>query len=57
MDETADFLRQQAARCRRLAAGIVNQKDPLVVNLLALAIEFEERAAALAAEQAARTSS
>jgi hypothetical protein len=53
--ETADYFREKAAQCRRLAAGIGNQRDPIVANLLALAVEFEARAVALAAEQAAET--
>src|SRR3954452_13978618 len=50
--ETADYFRQKAAQCRRLAEGIVNQNDPVVATLLALAVEFEARAVALTAEQA-----
>ena len=50
--ETANYFRQQAAQCRRLAQGIVNQQDPVVANLLALAVEFEARAVALTAEDA-----
>ena len=50
MNETANSLREKAAQCRRLAEGVVNRKDPVVVNLLALAIEFEARAVAFAAE-------
>jgi hypothetical protein len=36
-----------------LADGIANQKDPIVASLLALAVEFEARAVALTAEDAA----
>ena len=50
--ETADYFRQKAAQCRRLAEGVVNQNDPVVANLLALAVEFEARAVALTAEEA-----
>ena len=53
--ETADYFRQKAAQCRRLAEGIGNQNDPVVGNLLTLAVEFEARAVALAAEEAADT--
>ncbi len=31
---------------------VVNQNDPVVANLLALAVEFEARAVALTAEEA-----
>jgi len=50
--ETADYYRQKAAQCRRLADSIVNQGDPAVAALLALAVEFESKAVALAAETA-----
>jgi hypothetical protein len=50
--ETADYFRQQAEQCRRLAAAIVNQNDPAVPALLALAVEFEAKAVALTAEDA-----
>jgi hypothetical protein len=53
--ETADYFRQKAAQCRRLAEGIGNQNDPVVGNLLTLAVEFEARAVALAAEEAVDT--
>lgn len=52
-EETAECFRQKAAQCRRLADGVANQKDPIVASLLALAVEFEARAVALTAEQAA----
>jgi hypothetical protein len=51
--DTAEYFRQKAAQCRRLADGIANQKDPIVASLLALAVEFEARAVALTAEDAA----
>jgi hypothetical protein len=51
--ETAEYYRQKAAQCRRLADGIANQRDPVVTSLLALAVEFEARAVAMAAEEAA----
>jgi len=50
--ETADYFREKAAHCRRLADGVNNPKDPIIANLLALAVEFEARAVALAAEEA-----
>lgn len=53
--ETADYYRQKAAQCRRLAGSILHQNDPAVGSLLALAVEFEAQAVALAAEQAAET--
>ena len=49
--ENADYFRQKAAQCRRLAEGLINQADPAVVSLLALAVEFEARAVALTAEE------
>jgi len=50
--ETADYYRQKAAQCRRLAGALINQDDPVVAALLALAVEFEAKAVALAAETA-----
>lgn len=50
--ETADYYRQKAEQCRRMANLIANQQDPVVANLLALAVEFEARAVALAAQDA-----
>ena len=52
MNETADYFRGKAAQCRRLSAAIVNQQDPTVAALLALAVEFEAKAVALTAEEA-----
>ncbi|MGD9617188.1 MAG: hypothetical protein AB7H90_18485 [Alphaproteobacteria bacterium] len=49
--EGADYFRHKAAQCRRLAAAIVNQHDPAVARLMALAVEFDARAAALTAEE------
>ena len=50
--ETAEYFRQKAEQCRRLAAAVANQRDPVVANLLALAVEFEAKAVALTAEEA-----
>jgi hypothetical protein len=50
--EDADYFRHKAEQCRRLAGAILNQHDPAVANLLALAVEFEANAVALAAEEA-----
>ena len=50
--EDADSFRHKAEQCRRLAGAILNQHDPAVANLLALAVEFEAKAVALAAEEA-----
>jgi hypothetical protein len=47
--ETADYYRQKAAQCRRLAGSFINQDDPVVPALLALAVECEAKAVALAA--------
>ena len=49
---TADYFRTKAEQCRRLAGAIVNTNDPVVANLLALAVEFEAKAVALTAEEA-----
>src|SRR4030081_3889866 len=51
--QTADRLREQAARCRRLAAAIWNAE--VERRLLELADEFEERAAEEAREVPAVT--
>jgi hypothetical protein len=48
--ENADYYRQKAAQCRRLADALINQDDPVVAAMLALAMEFETKAVALAAE-------
>jgi hypothetical protein len=50
--ETAAYFRQKAAQCRRLADAVGNQNDPVVATLRALALEFDARAVALAAEEA-----
>jgi hypothetical protein len=50
--EDADYFREKAAQCRRLAAAITHQNDPAVAALLALAVEFEAKAVALTAEDA-----
>lgn len=50
--ETEEYFRYKAAQCRRLAEGIINQKDPVVASLLALAVEFAAKAAAMTAEVA-----
>jgi hypothetical protein len=50
--EDADYFRQKAQQCRRLAEAVPNQRDPVVASLLALAVEFEAKAVALTAEEA-----
>jgi hypothetical protein len=50
--EDADYFRQKAEQCRRLASGLMNDRDPAVAALLALAVEFEAKAVALTAEEA-----
>ena len=50
--DTADYFRQKAEQCRRLADMLPNNKDPIVAGLLALAVEFEARAVALGAQEA-----
>jgi hypothetical protein len=43
-EENGDYFREKASQCRRLAADIVNQRDPAVAALLAMATEFEDQA-------------
>ena len=50
--EDADYFREKAAQCRRLAAAVSDQHDPAVAALLALAVEFEAKAVAMTAEDA-----
>lgn len=50
--ENGDYFRQKAEQCRRLAGAVSNPRDPVVANLLALAVEFEAKAVAVAAEEA-----
>jgi hypothetical protein len=38
-----------------MAEMVINKKDPIVANLLALAVEFEAKAVALTAEEATET--
>lgn len=49
---TPEYLRDQAGRCRRLAEDIAD--DRARTTLLALADEYEHRAAAMEAEANAR---
>jgi hypothetical protein len=51
MEETPSYFREKAKQCRRLAAEVVNQDDPIAVALRALAKEFDAKAAAQPAEQ------
>ena len=46
--ETADYFRQKAEQCRRLPRAHHNPRDPVVANLLTMAVEFEAKAMALA---------
>jgi hypothetical protein len=41
------YLRRKAEQCHRLAAEILNRRDPVILSLNALAIEFATQAAAL----------
>jgi hypothetical protein len=50
---TAVYFRQKAEQCRRLADGMLTRNDPAVMALRALAVEFDNRAAALESETAA----
>jgi hypothetical protein len=47
--QTADILREQAARCRRLAQGVTDRE--VSRRLRELADEFDERAAAAEARE------
>jgi hypothetical protein len=42
--EVMAYLLRKAEQCRRLAAEFLNQDDPAVKNLIALAADFEARA-------------
>jgi len=50
VDTSANYFREKAAQCRRLAATIINQNDPAVSNLMAMADEFASKAVAADAE-------
>jgi hypothetical protein len=50
LSDTGDRLREQAARCRRLAGGMTDFE--VRGRLLDLAVEFDERADALGAAAA-----
>ena len=43
---TQSYFREKAKQCRRLAAGIGDKEDVTAIGLLALAEEFEAKAAA-----------
>jgi hypothetical protein len=51
MEETPSYFREKAKQCRRLAAEVVDQDDPIAVALRALAEKFEAKAAAQPAKQ------
>lgn len=42
---SAFYFRDKAAQCRRLAKGIMYRNDPAIDALLALAAEFDAKAA------------
>jgi hypothetical protein len=46
--DARDSFLEKAARCRRLAASLPNENEPIKHALLALAQEFETEAARLA---------
>src|SRR2546423_882628 len=46
--ETAEYFREKAEQCRRLAGAVANQREPVVANLLALAVEIAAQAGPLA---------
>ncbi len=49
--EDEAYFRQKAAQCRRLAASVMNQNDKAVATLMAMAHDFEARAALCASQQ------
>jgi hypothetical protein len=49
---TADYFRQKADQCRRLAKSILIRDDPTAAGLHALAVEFDSQAALIEAETA-----
>ena len=49
--ETVAYLRRKAPQCRRLAAEFLDQNDPAVKNLIALAADFDARAQRRAGQQ------
>ena len=53
--ETPSYFREKAKQCRRLAAGVTDQKDPIAVGLLALAEEFESKAVSQPAQPSSAT--
>ena len=44
--QTPSYFQEKAKQCRRLAAGIGDKEDVTAIGLLALAEEFEAKAAA-----------
>jgi hypothetical protein len=42
--EVVAYLRRKAEQCRRLAAEFLDQNDPAVKNLIAVAADFDARA-------------
>jgi hypothetical protein len=55
--DSAKFLYNKAAQCRRLARDLPSVDDPTIKVLLAMATEFYERAVAQEAERAAEARS
>jgi hypothetical protein len=49
---TADYFRQKADQCRRLATSILIRDDPTAAGRHALAVEFDSQAALIEAETA-----
>jgi hypothetical protein len=44
VDHSAEYFRERAAQCRRLANQVINQNDPVVACLLRFADELEAKA-------------
>jgi hypothetical protein len=51
--ESANYFREKAEQCRRLARSIPTRNDPTGVSLHALAVEFDATASAIDARSAA----
>ncbi len=49
--EQASYFREKAAQCRRLAAALAHQGDPVAKTTLRRAEEFEAKVAACAAQE------
>lgn len=55
--DIVEYCRERASQCRRLAKTITARGDPAINALLALAAEFDAKAAAITARAAAEAAS